>query len=54
MFQGTIAGLGAAAVSSFLFPPSLIGPLLVATAAAGRTAMYVDFLAYWLQLTSSQ
>lgn len=44
-FQGTIAGLGAAAVSAFFFPPSLIatGPLLLA---AGGTAMYVESLAY--------
>ncbi|MCJ1248896.1 hypothetical protein MMC30_006117 [Trapelia coarctata] len=38
---GTVAGLGAAAVSAFVFPPSLLttAPLLVASAAAGRTAL---------------
>jgi len=44
MIQGTVTGLGAAAVSAFVFPPSLLTtvPLLIASAAAGRTALHSE------------
>ena len=44
MAQGTFTSLGAAAISAAIFPPSLIttGPLLLASAVAGRNTLYVQ------------